>query len=391
MTSIMERLTTTDQVSTMYPRILVVGMAKSGKTSLAKTCPNPLIIDPEAGTIPLRHHKLDRLPVDSWESFIGALQYVRDEEHEWKTLFVDGLSVINGWDIDFIQRQHNVKTMMPELWGVARKHGLKLLGLLKQIQTKRNMMIVVTCTEKMEKDGKTEEVVLRGPDLQGAFRYMICKDFDIVAFTKTQEIPPEKDGEQPRTLYRALTKPHGPRQEAGDRWGVLSTIEELDIGAWMAKIRADSPQSSTTSGPQPGPGSSQAPTEPASGFSPTSSTEPLTPCDAIEVGSPPPSEEPSPGSAPNSTPPSSPKASSGTTGGGDLALAALKATVGELYGTMIQMAPDAVEAIQGKFKSTLELHGISSVKDVEEDGKEALEAALGQLQEWAKGELIDND
>jgi hypothetical protein len=242
--------TTSDVGGPMRLKALILGDFGVGKTSLFRTCPKPVIIDPEHGTLPLRKEKIPRIPVRNWEQVFQALHFIRTGDHDYQTLCLDDLHDIQSYDITHILRENSKAFMTRDLWGIAKSHGHTLIQWLNAIQMQRDMHIVVNVNTKTETDDDGKIVGI-APDLQGGFREQVCRNFKVVGYLEARERRPDEEGDED-ILRRVIVYPYGNRNRAKDRYtppdndrSILDHPAERpgiclpDLGVWIERIEAE--------------------------------------------------------------------------------------------------------------------------------------------------------
>jgi hypothetical protein len=70
------------------PRVLIYGVEGIGKSSFAAGAPSPVFIGAEDGTAQL---DVSRLPVETWQDILDAVDALGAESHEYKTVVLDTL------------------------------------------------------------------------------------------------------------------------------------------------------------------------------------------------------------------------------------------------------------------------------------------------------------
>ena len=192
---IMSVLSTIKKPESRAPIITICGDAGTGKTSLACTFPNPIVICAEDGLMSISVDKRpDAFPLlksadDLWPQLLALLQ----EDHNYKTLIVDSVSACEQLFIkDVMDRDGRAKSINQALGGygagaaaVAAMHQRlrKGAGLLNE---RKNMAVVFISHADLE--------AVRPPDQDDYTRYSLrlmnkslppyVDDVDMVAFVR---------------------------------------------------------------------------------------------------------------------------------------------------------------------------------------------------------------
>lgn len=191
----MSVLSTIKKPETRAPIITICGDAGTGKTSLACTFPNPIVICAEDGLMSVPADKRpDAFPLlksadDLWPQLLALLQ----EDHDYRTLIVDSVSACEQLFIkDVMDRDGRAKSINQALGGygagaaaVAAMHQRlrKGAGLLNE---RKNMAVVFISHADLE--------AVRPPDQDDYTRYSLrlmskslppyVDDVDMVAFVR---------------------------------------------------------------------------------------------------------------------------------------------------------------------------------------------------------------
>jgi hypothetical protein len=96
------------------PRVLIYGVEGIGKSSFAAGAPSPVFIGAEDGTAQL---DVSRLPVETWQDILDAVDALGAESHEYKTVVLDTLDWAEPklWEhICARDKQPNIEAMATE-------------------------------------------------------------------------------------------------------------------------------------------------------------------------------------------------------------------------------------------------------------------------------------
>lgn len=134
-------------------RIMIYGVEGVGKSTLGAKSDNPVFISPEGGV----DHLVDRhgepcselAGINSWDSFTNALQSLKTEDHNYKTLILDSADWIEGLAHQaIIQGTNKTITTVNGGYGGGYRQSQNmhqgLIATLEDLRESRNMNIIVT-------------------------------------------------------------------------------------------------------------------------------------------------------------------------------------------------------------------------------------------------------
>jgi len=161
---------------------LIYGQPGVGKTSVALSSPEPLLIDFDNGA--LRVEKQYRVPTLQITNYNNLLQILeKDNLHyltNYKTIVIDTLGkMIDSMSDYLIEKDPKLKqfdgTLSMRGWGSVKKEFQKLLKNLLNT----NKSIIFTAHEKEEKVG---DQIIKRPDIAGSSGKDIVKDLDFMGY-----------------------------------------------------------------------------------------------------------------------------------------------------------------------------------------------------------------
>lgn len=216
------------------PRLLIYGRNKQGKTTIASTAPNVLIIDPESGTEFLDPDKASVWPVSTWGDINEVFQYLRTGDHPYEWVVVDGLTRITNMSLRFVMKQQEERDL-DRIPGMVQqrdygKSGELIKGMLFNFHS-LPMGVIYTAQDRMEsggyndlEDDDVEEADARFvPDLPKGVRSSVNAIVDVIGrvYTVKVEGTSKKTGQTITGLQRRL-------------W--IAPSEKYDTG-YRAKVR----------------------------------------------------------------------------------------------------------------------------------------------------------
>ena len=214
---------------------LVVGMSGVGKTSLARTLPEPhekiLIISAEAGLLCLKGTEIDVIEIDpnspskSLEEIYDALQ--TDEfKKKYKYIFIDSLTEIGQLIVAELKRDahYGLAKNALQLWG---KFNDIMTMVIKSYRDMPDYSVVFTCLSAQEKDGLEMVDVFNLPGSQ--LKSNLKAFFDLVLH---YNVFTDEQGTKHRKLITDVTE----SALAKDRSGSLESYEDADLSVIINKV-----------------------------------------------------------------------------------------------------------------------------------------------------------
>ena len=201
-------------------KMLVYGAAGSGKTSLIKTMPNPIVLSAEGGLLSIQDADLPYLEITSMDELREAYSWVL--ESEYKSVALDSISEIAEVCLN---HEKKVNKDPRAAYGAMQEQMADIIRAFRDIPGRNVLM-----TAKLEKTQDEMGRVLYSPSMPGnktgqALPYF----FDLVLALRV-----EKDAEG--NTQRALMCDSDGLWLAKDRSGKLSGWEAPDLTAIIEKI-----------------------------------------------------------------------------------------------------------------------------------------------------------
>lgn len=234
------RVQSTKDISQNRLKILIYGQAGVGKTSLAATLNEKvLIISAEAGLLSLAGHDIDTIDLtldDNGEQIekekraqrLGEVfGYVCEEEtrkkYDW--LFLDSLTEISQNMIEALALVYTDPKDTIKMWGDYNK---KARALIKNFRDLPYYNVAFTALEAVDKDENNRRYIR--PDMQGGIGKQLCGFFDEVLYMYIDDTTD--------TSQRAVATQPRENVQAKDRSGCLNALEKPDLQVIVDKIRA---------------------------------------------------------------------------------------------------------------------------------------------------------
>ena len=161
---------------------LIYGQPGVGKTSVALSSPEPLLIDFDNGALRVeKQYRVATLQITNYNNLLQILE--KDNLHylnNYKTIVIDTLGkMIDSMSDYLIEKDPKLKQSDGSLsmkgWGSVKKEFQKLLKNLLNT----NKSIIFTAHEKEEKVG---DQIIKRPDIAGSSGKDIVKDLDFMGY-----------------------------------------------------------------------------------------------------------------------------------------------------------------------------------------------------------------
>lgn len=268
-------------------KMVVLGTSGVGKTTLAGTLDNVLVLDCESGMLALNETTVDSINISkkaheiglhpwqllqylvcllvgpspnviepgsafSQEHFVNAVKMVGTAEEifgKYDTIFVDSLTEISRFAFSYAKSLPSSKNAQGKLdtrgaYGTLGQEMVGADGLLNRLKhTKEKNVVIVAILDELKDDG----VISFKPQVEGSKTGQeLTGIFDIVATMADLPMPNGKG------TYKALVCKGGNQWgfPAKDRSGQLDEVEPPDLGLLLDKVRSKRPRVITRALPE---------------------------------------------------------------------------------------------------------------------------------------------
>lgn len=215
----------TSQLKNEGVRVLVYGQAGSGKTSLIKTLPDPLVLSAEAGLLSIQDADLAYIEIKTIDDLREAYSFVMGEGgNSFQSIALDSISEI----AEVILNAEKKATKDPrQAYGAMQEQVSDLIRAFRDIPGKHVYM-----SAKLEKSQDEMGRILYAPSMPGNKTGQQLPYF----FDEVLALRVERDAEG--AVQRALLCDSDGLWQAKDRSGKLAAWEAADLGAIIEKINA---------------------------------------------------------------------------------------------------------------------------------------------------------
>ncbi len=210
----------TSGISADGVKLLVYGAAGSGKTSLIKSLPNPVVLSAEGGLLSIQDADLPYLEITSMDDLREAYSWVL--ESEYKSVALDSISEIAEVCLNY---EKKINKDPRAAYGAMQEQMADIIRAFRDIPGRHVLM-----TAKLEKTQDEMGRVLYSPSMPGNKTGQALPYF----FDEVLALRVEKDADG--NTQRALMCDGDGLWLAKDRSGKLSAWEAPDLNAIIAKI-----------------------------------------------------------------------------------------------------------------------------------------------------------
>lgn len=217
-------LKSTGNVSAHGVKVVVYGHSGTGKTSLIRTLPNPIILSAEAGLLSISDANLPFIEITNMETLREAYKWASesDEAKQFESVALDSISEIAEV---VLNAEKKIAKDPRQAYGALQEQMTDIIRAFRDLPEK-NVYFTAKCEKQADESGR----LLYSPSMPGAKLGQQLPYF----VDEVLALRVEKDQEGvPR---RALMCESDGLWQAKDRSGKLDAWEAADLGAVIKKI-----------------------------------------------------------------------------------------------------------------------------------------------------------
>ena len=205
-------------------KVLVYGHAGSGKTTLAATLPNPLVISAEGGLLSIAGADLPYIEVTSMETLKDAYKWVSESKEAvgFESIALDSISEIAEVVLNY---EKKIAKDPRQAYGAMQEQMTDIIRAFRDLNGK-HVYFSAKCEKTADESGK----ILYSPSMPGNKTGQALPYF----FDEVLALRVEMDSE--KNPVRALMTQTDGLWQAKDRSGKLDAWESPDLGELIKKI-----------------------------------------------------------------------------------------------------------------------------------------------------------
>ena len=210
-------------------RVLIYGRSGAGKTRLACTAPNPLLIDiNEEGWDSVRKepHNPNTIEVKFWSELTDIYWFLQEGDHAFDSVILDGLTAMQDLAVRFVLGDETSRDASRDPDMMDRRLWGKVGELMKtQITNYRNlpMNVIYTATERKTAvgDEDDEQEIYIGPALTPAAAGAAERAVPLIGYLHKRQVNVKRKGQKKRERIvrrRLLIDDPADRYQTKDRY-----------------------------------------------------------------------------------------------------------------------------------------------------------------------------
>lgn len=207
--------------------ILLYGNSKLGKTTWASQAPDAIFLATEPG---LNALEVYQQPIRSWPEFLDACAELAKGEHPFKTIVIDTIDILYRLCADHICQkrglEHESDGAHGKIYGLVKNEIYRVLTKLAHLPYG---LILISHSQDRNLETRTGTVTRTVPTLSESFRQIVIGMVDLILYCDVQV---EQDENGKRKYRRVMRTKPSPNYDAGDRFGFLPEVMDLDFQAF---------------------------------------------------------------------------------------------------------------------------------------------------------------
>ena len=204
--------------------ILLYGPSKIGKSTFASQAPGAIFLATEPG---LNALEVYQHPITTWAEFLEACAELAKGEHEFKTVVIDTLDVLYRLCADHICQkrglEHESDGSHGKVYGLIKNEIYRVLTKLAHLPYG---LILISHSQDRDLETRTGTVTRTVPTLSESFRQIVIGLVDLILYCDVQT---EQAEDGTRTHRRVVRTKPSPNYDAGDRFGCLPEVMDLNF------------------------------------------------------------------------------------------------------------------------------------------------------------------
>ena len=219
--------------------ILLYGPSKIGKSTFASQAPDAIFLATEPG---LNALEVFQQPIGSWPEFLEACAELAKGEHPFQTVVIDTIDILYRLCADHICQkrglEHESDGSHGKIYGLIKNEIYRVLTKLAHLPYG---LILISHSQDRDLETRTGTVTRTVPTLSESFRQIVIGLVDLILYCDVQVEQAEDGTRKYRRVVR--TKP-SPNYDAGDRFGCLPEVMDLNFQAFARAFKT--PKTNTT-------------------------------------------------------------------------------------------------------------------------------------------------
>lgn len=222
--------------------ILLYGPSKIGKSTFASQAPDAIFLATEPG---LNALEVYQQPIRNWGEFLEICAELAKGEHPFKTVVIDTIDILYRLCADHICQkrglEHESDGSHGKIYGLIKNEICRVLTKLAHLPYG---LILISHSQDRDLETRTGTVTRTVPTLSESFRQIVIGLVDLILYCDVQVEQAEDGTRKHRRVVR--TKP-SPNYDAGDRFGCLPEVMDLNFQAFAKAFETPKPNTTPAS------------------------------------------------------------------------------------------------------------------------------------------------